>query len=235
MSHELRTPLNAIAGYAELIDIGIYGPVTEKQRTAVARIARSEQHLLGLINDVLNFAQLEAGQVTLAIEDVSAADVLASVEDMIAPQMAAKRLDYQGGACDPALIVRADPEKARQILLNLLTNALKFTNAGGSIRTECEATDRHVVIRVQDTGRGIQADRLEAIFEPFTQVNPSLTSPTTGVGLGLAISRDLAHAMGGDLTVESTVGVGSTFTLRLLRTASADDSGQPRGEPNARA
>ncbi|HEX5436637.1 MAG TPA: ATP-binding protein [Gemmatimonadaceae bacterium] len=235
MSHELRTPLNAIAGYAELIEMGIYGPTTEAQRTALLSISRSEQHLLGLINDVLNFAKLEAGQLTLAIEDVSASDLLASVEDMIAPQMAAKQLNYQAGACDPALVVRVDPEKARQILLNLLTNALKFTDAGGSVRTECEGTDEHVVIRIRDTGRGIQVDQLEAIFEPFMQVNPSLTSPSMGVGLGLAISCELASAMGGDLTVESTMGVGSTFTLSLPRPAGGEDQPQPCGEPNARA
>ncbi|HET7583441.1 MAG TPA: chemotaxis protein CheB [Gemmatimonadaceae bacterium] len=235
MSHELRTPLNAIAGYAELIEMGIYGPITDAQRAALLSISRSEQHLLGLINNVLNFAKLEAGQVTLAIEDMSASDLLATVEDMIAPQMAAKQLNYQAGACDPALIIRVDPEKARQILLNLLTNALKFTDAGGSVRTECEGTAEHVVVRIRDTGRGIQADRLEAIFEPFMQVNPSLTGPSLGVGLGLAISRDLARAMGGDLTAESTVGVGSTFTLRLPRAATGDDRLQPGGEPNARA
>jgi signal transduction histidine kinase/PAS domain-containing protein len=235
MSHELRTPLNAISGYAELLEMEIYGPVTDAQRAALGRITRSEQHLLGLINAVLNFAKLEAGQVTLAIEDVNAADLLASVEDMIVPQMAAKRLDYRAGVCHPMLIVRADPEKARQILLNLLTNAIKFTDAGGNIRTECVATDQHVVIRIHDTGRGIQADRLEAIFDPFMQVNPSLSSPSTGVGLGLAISRELARAMGGDLTVESRVESGSTFTLSLPRIVSGDGRSQGRRELNARA
>jgi signal transduction histidine kinase len=231
----LRTPLNAIAGYAELIEMGVYGPVPDDQRTALVRVMRSEEHLLGLINAVLNFAKLEAGQLTLAIEDVSAADLLASVREMIAPQMAAKRLDYQAGACDPALITRVDPEKARQILLNLLTNALKFTGTGGSVRTECEATDECIVIRIHDTGRGIEADRLEAIFEPFMQVNPSLTGPSIGVGLGLAISRDLAHAMGGDLTVESSPGAGSTFTLTLPRITGREDQPQLTSEPNARA
>ena len=233
MSHELRTPLNAISGYAQLIEMGVYGPITEAQRTALVSVTRNEQHLLGLINAVLNFAKLEAGQVTVAIEDVSATDLLASVEDMIAPQMAAKGIEYQAGVCGPASIVRVDPEKARQILINVLTNALKFTDAGGTVLAECEAADERVFFRIRDTGCGIQADRFEAIFEPFVQVDPSTTSPGTGVGLGLAISRALARAMGGDLTVESMAGAGSTFTLSLPRAASRDDAQQAGNEPDA--
>ena len=226
MSHELRTPLNAISGYAQLIEMGVYGPISEAQRTVLSSITRNEQHLLGLINAVLNFAKLEAGQITVAMEDVSAADLLASVEDMIAPQMAAKGIEYQAAMCGSASIVRVDPEKARQILINMLTNALKFTDAGGTVLAECEAADERVFFRIRDTGCGIPADRFEAIFEPFVQVAPSTTSPGTGVGLGLAISRALARAMGGDVTVESTVGAGSTFTLSVPRAASAGDAPQ---------
>ena len=224
MSHELRTPLNAIGGYAELMGIGIHGPVTDDQREALARIQRSQQHLLGLINEVLNYARLEAGSVHFDLTTVGVLDALAVVETLVRPQVLAKGLALTVGPCDPQLSVRADAEKLRQVLLNLLSNATKFTDAGGRIAIACAAADAGapahdrepaVAITVTDTGLGIAPDQLERIFEPFVQVGRALHNPGEGTGLGLAISRDLARGMGGDLTVESTPGVGSTFTLTL--------------------
>jgi signal transduction histidine kinase len=217
MSHELRTPLNAIGGYAELLEMGIRGPVTEQQCEDLRRIQKSQKHLLGLINEVLNYTRLETGAVHYELTDVPVDEILATVEPLVRPQLRAKGLAYVSGGCDPALRVRADPEKLQQILLNLLSNAIKFTRTGGRVEISCEAEEREVAIHVADTGRGIPADKLQAVFEPFVQVDARLTRTEEGAGLGLAISRDLARGMGGDLTVESEPGVGSSFRLTLLR------------------
>ena len=215
MSHELRTPLNAIAGYTDLIDAGVRGPVTPEQRADLARIRRSERHLLGLINDIMNFTQLEAGRVKFNVQAVPMRDTLVTVEALSELLARAKGVSYSILPCDPAISVRADRDKVEQILLNLVSNAVKFTDPGGSVTIGCEARESRVHIDVADTGRGIPADKLEAIFDPFVQVDKRFTRQTEGIGLGLAISRDLAHAMDGDLTVESTLGRGSRFTLAL--------------------
>ena len=218
MSHELRTPLNAIDGYAELLEMGLRGPVTEAQVQDLSRIRRSQRHLLALVNDVLNFARLEAGRVEWQITDVSVDDTLQVVESLIRPQLAAKRISYTREECDDGLSVRADAEKLRQILINLLGNAWKFTDAGGAVSISCRADDSDVHIRVRDTGRGIPADKLPTIFDPFVQVDRHLGGDSQqGVGLGLAISRDLARGMNGNLDVTSTVGVGSEFVLSVPR------------------
>ncbi|HEX8906508.1 MAG TPA: ATP-binding protein [Longimicrobiaceae bacterium] len=217
MSHELRTPLNAIAGYAQLLEMGIHGEITETQREYLEKIRRNQTHLLGLINDVLNFAKIEAGQVQYEIGQVPVDETLAAVEALIEPQVRARRHHYAYRRGDPAVTARADRDRVEQIVLNLLSNAVKFTSPGGRIVMEWEADDGRVRIRVRDSGRGIPADKLPAIFEPFVQVDPTLTRSSEGTGLGLAISRDLARAMKGDLTVESREGVGSTFTLTLPR------------------
>jgi signal transduction histidine kinase len=217
MSHELRTPLNAIAGYAELIELGIHGPVTAQQLEAIGRIRRSQRHLLGLINDVLNFAKLEAGHVQYTMAEVSVCDVVAALEPLVAPQLAAKSLRFDRSECRGPCSARADHDKLQQILLNLLSNAIQFTAAGGAVTLRCAAAGEVVTVAVQDTGIGIAADRLEDVFAPFVQIDRRLNAPHEGTGLGLAISRDLARGMGGDLTVASTPGVGSTFTLTLPR------------------
>ncbi len=225
MSHELRTPLNAIQGYAELLSLGIRGPVTDEQQADFGRIRRATHHLMGLITDILNFARLDAGQVEYRIGDVRLAGVIADLESLVGPQLAAKGLRYGHDGCGPDTpetphVVRADPERLRQVLLNLLTNAVKFTDAGGRVAVACDddAAAGVVRIRVSDTGRGIAADQLERVFEPFVQVDRHRTHESQqGVGLGLAISRELARAMGGELAAESTEGVGSTFTLTLPR------------------
>jgi len=217
MSHELRTPLNAIGGYAELIELGIRGPVTPEQQRDLERIQRSQHHLLGLINGVLNYARLESGNVRYDVTDVQVDELLATCEALVAPQARAKRLKLVVPPCPEWLTIRADREKVQQILLNLLTNSIKFTDDGGRIEMTCEQDDGMVAIRVADTGHGIAPDKLEAIFDPFVQLDARLTRTHEGVGLGLAISRDLARGMGGDLVVDSALGQGSTFTLRLPR------------------
>ena len=227
MSHELRTPLNAIGGYAELLALGVRGPVTDAQRADLERLLRANQHMGGLVTAVLDFARIEAGQVEFHLETVRLGPVLRDVEALVGPQLAAKGLAYDHDGCGPETpeqphVVQADPEKLRQILLNLLTNAVKFTEAPGRVTLVC-ADDAAagvaagmIRIRVTDTGRGIPADQLERVFDPFVQVDRHRTHVSQqGVGLGLAISRDLARGMGGDLTLESAPGEGSTFTLTL--------------------
>jgi PAS domain S-box-containing protein len=215
MSHELRTPLNAIGGYADLMEMGIRGPITPAQREDLHRIQMSQRHLLGLINEVLNYAKLETGSVELDVTAVDVSEVTNAAQALVAPQARAKGLTLDVGACLSSLVIRTDGEKLRQIVVNLLSNAVKFTERAGHIEMSCVANDGRVLIQVRDTGIGIPADKLDAIFDPFVQVSAELTRRHDGTGLGLAISRDLARAMGGDLTVESTLGVGSTFTLSL--------------------
>lgn len=215
MSHELRTPLNAIGGYAELLEMGVHGPVTPEQMGAIDRIRRSQRHLLGLINGVLNYTRVEAGVVQYDVEDILLSDALTACEALIEPQLKAKELVFSSSECDGGLAVRADGEKLQQILLNLLTNAVKFTPPGGRIGIGCRDEGETVVIDVSDTGRGIAEDQLSRVFEPFVQVDVSFTRTQEGVGLGLAISRDLARGMGGELSLTSKLGEGSTFSLTL--------------------
>ncbi|MDQ3699211.1 MAG: ATP-binding protein [Gemmatimonadota bacterium] len=215
MSHELRTPLNAIGGYVDLIDMGLRGPVTEAQHADLARIRRNQRHLLALITDILNFVQVGSGRTEYDIRDVVLHELLTEGVALVEALILQKQLVFDRISCDATIVARADPEKVTQILLNVLSNAIKFTPPGGRVGIACEATDDALLVRVADTGIGIPPDKLAAIFEPFVQVRRGLTGPDRGVGLGLSISRDLARGMGGDLTVESEDGAGSTFTLRL--------------------
>jgi PAS domain S-box-containing protein len=217
MSHELRTPLNAIGGYAELLMLGIHGPVTQEQTDDLERIKRSQRHLLSLINDLLNYAKLEAGHVLYQIEEVPVRAALSNMEALVAPQFATKGVSYVFQPVDASLAVRADSEKVRQILVNLLSNAVKFTASGGTVEVMVTQSGPDVQISVSDTGIGIPDTKLDAIFEPFVQLSRDLSHSQEGTGLGLAISRDLAQAMNGDLTATSRVGHGSIFTLTLPR------------------
>ena len=217
MSHELRTPLNAIGGYAELLAMGVHGPLNAEQAQDVARVRRSNQHLLTLINDVLNFAKVDAGQTEYRLTAVPVDETLRDTESMIAPQILKKGLHYSYKGVDKSASVLADPEKMQQIILNLLSNAVKFTEPGGTITLSANPAGKCIEIRVADTGPGIPAEKLDRIFDAFVQVDRRLNQPVQGVGLGLAISQDLAQAMGGGVSVESVVGKGSTFTLSLPR------------------
>ena len=218
MSHELRTPLNAIAGYVQLLSMGVHGPLSDEQRQVLRRVEMSERHLLALITDVLNFAKIEARRVEYDIKSVPLARAVTDVGTMMAQQVTAKGLTFENRVANGAT-VKGDPDKVQQILLNLLSNATKFTPTGGRIVVDAPtregSPDDVRFLRVFDTGGGIPRDKQEAIFEPFVQVDRGLSRPTEGTGLGLAISRDLARGMGGDLRVRSDVGKGSSFTLSM--------------------
>jgi PAS domain S-box-containing protein len=215
MSHELRTPLNAIGGYVDLLDLGVHGPLTDAQRSALARVAANQRHLLGLINDVLAFAKLEAGQVEFDLRPLAACDLLDDVHRLVAPLAELKHISIDTRQSDEPLMVLGDEERVRQVLLNLVGNAIKFTHEGGRITlTTRHVTDR-VDIDVRDDGPGIAPEKQDSIFDAFVQVDRRLSRPQEGVGLGLAISRDLARGMGGDVRVDSAPGQGSTFTLSL--------------------
>jgi PAS domain S-box-containing protein len=215
MSHELLTPLNAIGGYTELLEMGIHGEVTPAQREAFERIQRSQRSLLGLINQVLNYARIETGTVRYNLGPVSVGAALRSAEALMAPHLRAKGLRFEITGAVDRVFVRADEERFQQILLNLFSNAVKFTDRGGLIRVDVDATPQLVRLHVSDSGIGIPREKLGVIFEPFVQVDPNYTRTHEGVGLGLAISRDLARGMDGDLTVSSIEGEGSRFTLAL--------------------
>ena len=215
LSHELRTPINATMGYVELIGLGLAGQITDAQRDYLSRIRMSQDQLLRIINDLLNYSRIEAGQVQYDFTPVPIHELVEAVLPMVGPQAQNKELSLAHGPCPDRLVGRADRTKAEQIVLNLVSNAVKFTPSGGRVAVACTAQADRVAITVADTGPGIPLDQQSAIFEPFVQLGRSLTSGHEGTGLGLAISRDLARAMGGDVTVESTPGAGARFTFTL--------------------
>lgn len=217
MSHELRTPLQAALGFAQLMRGGVYGPVTEQQSEALERVERSQLHLRRLIEDILDFARLEAGRVRIEVEPVRLEELMHEVVRLVGEDATKKQLELTTRLPPDAHAVLADRQRLLQILLNLVGNAIKFTPSGGRVSVEATADDARAMISVRDTGVGIPPDRLQAIFEPFVQVDDALTRTAAGAGLGLSISRDLARAMGGDITAQSRLGHGSTFTVELPR------------------
>jgi signal transduction histidine kinase len=222
MSHDLRTPLNAIGGYVQLLKMGIRGPVTEEQVEDLDRIGRNQKHLLSIVSEILDFAKVGSGTMSYQQQQVLIASAIRDAEAMVMPQMKARQIEYVYEPAPEPVICLTDAEKLQQILLNLLSNAIKFTEPGGIIKVSYRARNDQrfeskpvVEIMVHDTGFGIPSDKLSAVFLPFVQIERSLNNPGEGIGLGLAISRNLARGLGGDITVTSEYGKGSTFTLTL--------------------
>lgn len=234
ISHELRTPLNAIVGYSDLLAQGVHGPLTEKQSGCVARIRASGHHLAALVDDVLDLSRIESGGLSISRTEVPLGPTVAEALDMVRHQAAEQGAEIisRVDPDEPAACL-GDPDRTRQILVNLLSNAVKFGGANGRVEVRCRlqasrpdgAEGPWRALDVEDTGPGIAADQRTRIFEPFVQVDDSATRTTGGAGLGLAISRQLARIMEGDLTVESQPGDGARFTL-WLRAADARDPGR---------
>ena len=232
MSHELRTPLNAIAGYAQLLEMGFRGPLTEPQREAVGRILRGQEHLLELVDAVLTFSRLTSGALALDAGELVTDSLLRAASEPLGPAFSAGDIHFDLEPCGRDIRVLGDAERAPEVLRHLLSNALKFTPAGGSVRLACECDDDVVRFVVTDTGRGIPAAQMENIFHPFVQAERGHTRPVDGSGLGLAIGRELAHRMRGSLTVSSEEGVGSRFVFTLRRAGAARPrAGDPTGGP----
>ncbi len=229
MAHELRTPLNAILGYTELLEMGLSGPVTEAQAAHLARIRSGGIRLVGLIDEVLDLGKVEAGQLRILHEEQPVLAAVNSALTLVIPQAAARGVRVENEcSLSPEVSYIGDQTRLEQILLNLFSNAIKFTAPRGSVTIGCEIQTRAkanerlseargpwVALRVTDTGIGMASQLLSRVFEPFVQVESPLTRTKGGTGLGLTISRRLARLMGGDLTVESEQGVGSTFTIWL--------------------
>ena len=219
MSHEIRTPINAMLGYADLLDLGVAGPVTDEQRIQLDRIKVSGKHLTGLINDLLDFARLETARLSVMKRVAPAAESVQTAMTVVDPQAAAKPIKVNVSV-EPDTHYIGDPQRVEQILVNLLGNAVKFTPAGGTVSLESRTVKTNggparTEFVIEDTGIGIASDRLESVFEPFVQGHGGYTRPHGGSGLGLTISRRLAELMGGQISVESQEGVGSRFTLTL--------------------
>jgi len=215
MSHELRTPLNAISGYVDLLSLGVDGKLTEKQQSSLSRIQLNQQHLLSLIDDVLSFAKIEAGRLNVDVRSVAINGIVETLEALVRPELERKDLVFLYEPSADTLSARADPEKLRQILLNFLANAIKFTPEGGRVQVGAEPYEEFVRVWVSDTGIGIPSDMIAHVFEPFFQVEQGTTRRYPGIGLGLAIARDLANAMNGEVRIESTLGQGTTISLLL--------------------
>jgi signal transduction histidine kinase len=214
MSHELRTPLNAVIGYTDLLDAGVYGDMTDTQREHLQRIDASARHLLQIVDEILSFSRMESGAERARMLPADLRDVVREVGDMMAPLVRRKRLRFDLRLPGEPARVETDPPKVRQILANLISNAVKFTEAG-EVRVEGMRDGTHHLVRVRDTGLGIAPEHLKQIFDPFWQVEQSTRREAGGTGLGLSVARDLAELLGGWLTVESTPGQGTTFTLGL--------------------
>jgi signal transduction histidine kinase len=217
VSHELRSPLAGIASNSQMLAMGMCGPVSPRQHEALARIRRAEAYLLSLINPLLDLKKIASGRMQYEMQAVNVADVVRDASELMEEQLVSSELRLERLPPIDGLAVRADGGRLRQILVNLLANAAKFTDRGGTVTLACEVDPEHVSLEVRDTGIGIPGDQLDAVFEPFVQIADACATRPGGTGLGLAISRALARDMGGDLTVQSVPGRGSTFRVRLLR------------------
>jgi signal transduction histidine kinase len=214
MSHELRTPLNAILGYTELIVDGVYGATPEKVQTAMQRITTNGKHLLGLINDVLDLSKIEAGQLTLSLTDYSMKDVVHSVYSAVEPLAAEKKLKFKADIAPDLPQGHGDERRLTQVLLNLVGNAIKFTDEGAVI-IQAGLKDGMFSVAVVDTGPGISEDDQKKLFQEFQQADSSTTKKKGGTGLGLAISKKIIEMHGGAVRLESKLGEGSTFSFTL--------------------
>jgi len=215
MSLELRTPLNAIIGFSDVIQSRMFGPISDRYREYAGNILTSGNHLLGLINEVLDLSKLEAGQLELHDENVDLLDVISVSLRFVEPQAKKSKVNLSQVMDEKARFIRADERRLRQAVVNLLSNAVKFTPVGGSVRVVCAYTESGILIVVSDTGVGMSPADIPKAMEPFGQVDSKLSRKYEGTGLGLPLAKDLVELHGGTLTVESQVNVGTTVTITL--------------------
>jgi signal transduction histidine kinase len=230
MSHELRTPLTAIMGYEELLSDGITGPVTELQRQQLGRINASARHLLGLIDEILTFARVDIGRERVRWESMSVNHTIADAAALVEPMAAAKSIAFIVDLLEEDQAIQTDGTKLRQMLVNLLSNGIKFTE-NGEVRVGCLVNNGMLELKIADTGVGISAENIEEVFEPFWQAEQTATRKTGGTGLGLSVTRKLARLLGGDVTVASRLGAGTTFLLTLPMKAPAGEPVRRRDTP----
>jgi signal transduction histidine kinase len=223
MSHELRTPLTAIMGYEELLSDGITGPVTELQKQQLGRINASARHLLGLIDEILTFARVDIGRERVRWESMSINHTLTDAAALVQPMAADKKLGFVVELLEEDQAIQTDGTKLRQMLVNLLSNGIKFTDEG-EVRVACAVDSGNLEVRIADTGVGIASENFEDVFEPFWQAEQTATRKTGGTGLGLSVTRKLARLLGGDVTVVSRMGAGTTFLLTLPMKAPAGEA-----------
>jgi PAS domain S-box-containing protein len=232
LSHEFRTPLQGIYGYAELFDSGIHGQLSDDQHEDMKRIRQGLGHLVGLVNQLLDRANIDVGHISLDIGDVSLERALRLTDALVIPQCRLKSISYSRAGVDPAVVVRGDLERLQQVLINIVGNAVKYTSPGGAIEVRCNVRASEVEIEVSDTGCGIPEDMLESVFEPYVRLRTEgNTGPVAGTGLGLAISRDLMRLMGGTLVARSRLGAGSTFIITLPRSTDLVGPGAYKPRP----
>jgi signal transduction histidine kinase len=233
LSHEFRTPLQGIYGYAELFESGIHGSLTVDQHDDMQRIRQGLAHLVGLVNQLLDRANIDVGHLALDVGSVSVEQALRLTDALVMPQCNSKSLRYRRAGVDSSVCVTADLERLQQVLINIVGNAVKYTGTGGVIEIACSIERDTVTIEVSDTGCGIPEEMLESVFEPYVRLRASMTTPgPSGTGLGLAISRDLVKLMGGTLVARSRIGAGSTFVLTLPRAADCPPIGGYRPGSN---
>ena len=215
MSHELRTPLTSVIGYSDMLLSGVTGELNEKQGQFVESILKNGEHLLNLINDVLDLTKIEAGKLELNLEPVDLRSALLGVLPIVKPRAADKRIKISTFLPTDLPPVQADAAKLNQVLLNLLTNAIKYTHESGNVSVEARPKEELVEIWVSDTGIGITQEDIDKIFHRFTQVDSSASRSQGGTGLGLAITKELVELHGGEIKVVSKLGKGSSFVFTL--------------------
>jgi PAS domain S-box-containing protein len=217
VSHELRTPLTAIGGYSELLSLGLRGPLTAEQRDDIDRIQRAQTHMSALLDDLLLYFRLGLGGLSATVTTATVEQIITGLTAFVAPQANQRHIAVVVNAADTSLRVLVDADRARQILINLLTNAVKFSPPNGRVDLRVIDDGDFIRLDVEDNGPGIPADRLDAVFEPFVQLDSTATAGRSGFGLGLTISRKLAELMGGTLAVRNSPSGGACFTLSLRK------------------
>nr|WP_305064771.1 PAS domain-containing sensor histidine kinase [Methanococcoides sp.] len=215
MSHELRTPLNAVIGFSEMLMLGTFGTLNEKQTKYVDNITSSGKHLLDVINDILDLSKIEAGRMELQPKEFDVPSTIEEVNMLLASMAVKKRIDISTDLADNTIVIEADKTKFKQVLYNLLSNSLKFTPNNGTVVVSANVKDEMLYVSVKDSGMGIAKEDIGAIFSPFRQLEEMSSKVQQGTGLGLTLVKRFVEMHGGEIWVDSEIGKGSTFTFTM--------------------